>query len=325
MVSVVCGLRFGTQSEKQVEAGIGRRLLNDNGDASAGEVETRGSLLLSVFVQIFENRKVKDSMTQAEGEVPPEEEPHSRAMVVVAHPDDAEFGCSGSAAKWSRLGWDVVYVLCTDGSKGTEDRSLNGKELTEIRQHEQVEAAQILGLGGVDFLGFPDGYLEPTIELRRAIVRSIRKHRPHILITTNPKRDLNTSQYLGHPDHFAAGEAALSAVFPSARDHLWDPEMLEEGLDAWKVHEVWVMMFGEEADHWHPLEEEDVQTSIEALQAHASQIPNPDEVAKWMRHWRRENGKKIGVEYAEGFKKFDLVSPFSPDTDEGEEDWQREE
>ncbi len=255
-------------------------------------------------------------MTTDSEETPPEQEEHSRAMVVVAHPDDAEYGCSGSAAKWIRLGWEVVYVLCTDGSKGTEDRSLTGAELSAMRHEEQIEAGRILGLKTVEFLDFPDGYLEPTIELRRAIVRVIRKHRPHILITTNPKRDLGTSQYVGHPDHFAAGEAALSAVFPSARDHLWDPEMLEEGLDAWKVHQVWVMMFGEEANHWHALEEEDVERSIRALKAHISQISDPDNAGKWMRRWRRENGKKIKAEYAEGFKKFDLVAPILPDDDE---------
>ena len=241
-------------------------------------------------------------------------------MVVVAHPDDAEFGCSGSAAKWSRLGWEVVYVLCTDGSKGTEDRSLNGPELSTIRHREQLEAGYVLGLKEVVFLDFPDGYLEPSIELRRAIVRAIRVHRPHILITTDPTRDLSSGGYIGHPDHFAAGEAALSAVFPSARDHLWDVGMLREGLEPWKVHQVWVMMFGEEANHWNPLDEEDVQTSIDALRAHESQISDPENVGKWMRMWRKRNGKNIDAEYAEGFKKFDLVRPFDPEEELAEDE-----
>ncbi len=253
-------------------------------------------------------------------DVDPDQEEHSRAMVVVAHPDDAEFGCSGSAAKWSRLGWEVVYVLCTDGSKGTEDRSLNGPQLSALRHEEQLEAARILGLKSVVFLDFPDGYLEPTIELRRAIVRAIRVHRPHILITTNPSRDLSTGNYVGHPDHFAAGEAALSAVFPSARDHLWDTGMLEEGLEPWKVHQVWVMMFGEETNHWNPMDEVDVETSIRALKAHASQIPDPENVGKWMRMWRKRNGKKIDAEYAESFKKFDLVRPFDPEEELAEDE-----
>lgn len=252
-------------------------------------------------------------MTTDDAITNPDLEPHSRAMVVVAHPDDADWGCSGSAAKWTRLGWEVVYVLCTDGSKGTEDRSLTGEQLSAIRHEEQIEAGRILGLKTVEFLDFPDGYLEPTIELRRAIVRMIRKHRPHILLTTNPHRELSSAGYIGHPDHFAAGEATLSAVFPSARDHLWDPEMLAEGLDAWKVHQVWVMMFDRAANHYHPMEAEDVERSIQALLAHKSQLDQPDKVPGWMRKWRTELGKKAGAPFAESFKKFDLVTPFDPD------------
>lgn len=252
-------------------------------------------------------------MTTENAPTDTDREPHSRAMVVVAHPDDADWGCSGSAAKWARLGWEVVYVLCTDGSKGTEDMTLTGEELSAIRYEEQREAGRILGLKTVEFLHFPDGYLEPTIDLRRAIVRQIRKHRPHILLTTNPKRDLNSSGYIGHPDHFAAGEATLSAVFPSARDHLWDPQMLDDGLPPWKVHEVWVMMFGEESNHYHALEAQDVETSIAALLAHKSQIGEPDRVPGWMRQWRTELGKKAETEFAESFKRFDLVAPLNPD------------
>lgn len=243
----------------------------------------------------------------------PDLEPHSRAMVVVAHPDDADWGCSGTAAKWARLGWEVVYVLCTDGSKGTEDRSLTGPQLSALRKEEQLEAGRILGLKTVEFLDYPDGYLEPTIELRRDIVRVIRKHRPHILVTMFPSRDLNEASYIGHPDHNAAGEATLSAVFPSARDHLWDPDMLAEGLDAWKVHQVWLLAFGGKSNHYNPLEEQDVERSIRAISAHKSQLDRPDEVPKWMRKWRTELGKKIDAPFAEGFRKFDLVTPFDPD------------
>ncbi len=259
-------------------------------------------------------------MTTDSDPVPPEQEEHSRAMVVFAHPDDADWGCSGTVAKWTRLGWEVVYVMCTDGSKGTEDRSLTAVELSNIRKQEQVDAGRVLGLKSIEFLDFPDGYLEPTIPLRREIVRVIRKHRPHVLITTNPKRDLMTGGYIGHPDHYAAGEAALSAVFPSARDHLWDTGLLEQGLEPWKVHEVWIMMFGEAGDHWNPLEEEDVEKAIGAIKSHVSQLDQPDQVDGWMRRWRSENGKNIDVPFAEGFKRFQLVPGFSPDDDINEED-----
>jgi LmbE family N-acetylglucosaminyl deacetylase len=230
-----------------------------------------------------------------------------RAMVVTAHPDDAEYGCSGSVAKWCRMGWEVVYVLCTDGSKGSEDREITSKRLVEIRAEEQINAGKTLGLKTVEFLGYPDGCLEPTLDVRRDISRQIRKHKPDVLITTNPTRDLMSSGYVGHPDHFAAGEAALSAVFPSARDHLTFPELFsDEGLEPHKVREVWVMTFGDGADFWNPLTEQDVDTSIAALKEHTSQVNDPDQAAKWMKQRRAELGKKIGANYAESFKKFTL-------------------
>ena len=234
------------------------------------------------------------------------ESEYRRAMVVVAHPDDAEYGCSGTVAKWCRLGWEVTYVLCTDGSKGTDDRSIADGQLIEIRAEEQREAGRILGLKTVEFLNHPDGYLEPSLDLRRDIVRQIRKHRPDVLITPNPKRDLESNGYIGHPDHFAAGEATLSAVFPSARDHLSFPELLDEGLEPHKVKEVWVMMFGEAAERYNPLEEVDVETSIKALAAHASQVSDPEKSAGWMRTRRAELGQKIGADFAEAFKAFNL-------------------
>jgi LmbE family N-acetylglucosaminyl deacetylase len=229
-----------------------------------------------------------------------------RAMVVTAHPDDAEYGCSGSVAKWCRLGWEVVYVLCTDGSKGTEDREISSENLAKLRAKEQISAGKTLGLKSVEFLGYPDGYLEASLDVRRDISRQIRKHKPDILITTNPTRDLMGGGYIGHPDHFAAGEAALSAVFPSARDHLTFPELLEEGLEPHKVREVWIMTFGEGADFWNPLTEQDVDTSIAALKEHASQVDDPDQAAKWMKSRRADLGKKTGTDYAESFRKFTL-------------------
>ncbi len=236
-----------------------------------------------------------------------EEPDYNRAMVVVAHPDDAEYGCSATVAKWCRLGWEVVYVLCTDGSKGTEDREISSEQLIEIRKEEQIAAGKILGLKTVEFLGYPDGYLEPSLDLRRDISREIRRWKPDVLITTNPKRDLLGSGYIGHPDHFAAGEAALSAVYPAARDHLTFPELFtDEGFEPHKVREVWVMMFGEDVTRYNPLEEVDVDTSIKALLAHTSQVSNPEDAAKWMKQRRRDIGEKIGADFAEGFKSFKL-------------------
>ena len=143
---------------------------------------------------------------------------HQRAMVVVAHADDAEWGCAGTVAKWCAEGWEVVYVLCTDGSKGSEDPEMTSGRLVEIRKQEQLDAGKVLGLKDIVFLGYEDSMLEPTLELRRDIAREIRRHRPDVLICMNPVRSVDGEGYLGHPDHFASGEAALSAVFPSSRE-----------------------------------------------------------------------------------------------------------
>ena len=159
-------------------------------------------------------------------------EEFSRGMVVVAHPDDAEFSSSGTAAKWCAAGWEVVYVLCTDGSKGTSDRSLTSEDLARIRREEQIEAGKVLGLKDVVFLDHPDAYLQPTLEVRKQITAEIRRHKPDVLITMYPMRNLDGGYGFGHPDHMAAGEAAMAAVFPTARDHLTFPELLEEGLAA---------------------------------------------------------------------------------------------
>lgn len=236
---------------------------------------------------------------------------NSKALVVVAHPDDAEFGCSASVAKWcKREGLSVSYVICTDGSKGTEDMSLTSADLSAMRRKEQRNAANILGLDEVVFLDYPDGYLEPTLELRRDIVRQIRRKRPEIVITTNSQRNLTNralTTYIGHPDHFAAGEATMSAVFPSARDHLAFPELLkDEGLEAWKVSELWVMNIGGDLNMYHPVSAEDVEISLQALFAHESQIGDKEHAKSFMMERRRDFGSRIHSEYAEGFLRFNL-------------------
>ena len=234
--------------------------------------------------------------------MPGREEIGGRAMVVVAHADDAEWGCSGTVARWCAQGWEVVYVLCTDGSKGTEDPEMTSQELVKIRQREQLDASKVLGLHQVVFLGYEDAMLQPSIELRRDIAREIRRYRPDILVSMSPLRDLNGDGYVGHPDHLACGEAALAAVFPSARDRLTFPELLEEGLEPHKVAEVWIME-QDNADQYVDVTDY-MDTAIAALQAHASQVG--ENVAKHMRNWRSRTGSKVGFAYAEGFKRFRL-------------------
>ena len=232
-----------------------------------------------------------------------QEEPYCRGMVVVAHADDAEWSCSGTAAKWCAEGWEVVYVLCTDGSKGTDNPEITSEELVKIRKQEQQNAAKVLGLQKVVFLGHEDAMLQPTLELRRDIVREIRRYRPDVLICMNPVRRLTGSGYIGHPDHFASGEAALSAVYPAARDRLTFPELLAEGLEPHKVREVWVMD-RDDADQYVDVTDY-IDTAIAALKEHRSQV-GPEGADKYMRQWRHETGERVGFKYAEGFKRFRL-------------------
>ena len=230
---------------------------------------------------------------------------YSRGMVVVAHADDAEFGCSGTVARLCDEGWEMVYVMCTDGSKGTSDREISGKELSQIRRREQRNAGKVLGLNDVVFLDYEDSLLQPTLELRRDIAREIRRHKPDVVITTHPQRSLNGAGWgIGHPDHMAAGEAALSAVFPTARDHLTFPELLEAGLEPHKVAEVWVMGHPE-PDHWMDVTDH-MDTSIKALMQHESQMNGrPEaEITERMRDWRRQRAVGKGMQYAEAFRRF---------------------
>jgi len=229
----------------------------------------------------------------------------SRGMVVVAHADDAEYGCSGTVARLCDEGWEMVYVMCTDGSKGTSDREISGKELSQIRRGEQQNAGKVLGLKEVVFLDYEDSLLQPTLELRRDIAREIRRHKPDVVITMHPLRSLDGGGWgIGHPDHMAAGEATLSAVFPTARDHLTFPELLEAGLEPHKVAEVWIMGHPE-PDHWMDVTDH-MDTSVKALMRHESQVNGHTEaeLTKRMREWRRQRAVGKGMQYAEAFRRF---------------------
>ena len=228
----------------------------------------------------------------------------SRAMVVVAHADDAEWGCAGTVARLCAEGWDVAYVICTDGSKGSDDPDMTVEKLVKMREEEQREAARVLGLSRVFFLGYPDAYLQSTLELRKDISRAIRTHRPDVLICMNPVRNLDGAGYIDHPDHFASGDAAMGAVYPAARDRMTFPELLtEEGLEPHKVREVWVMG-RTEPDHVIDVTDH-IETAVAALRAHRSQV-SPESADRYMKEWRRRDGNRIGVEYAEVFKRFRL-------------------
>ena len=233
-----------------------------------------------------------------------EKNEYSRGMVVTAHPDDAEYGCSGTVAGWCRKGWEVVYVICTDGSKGSSDRGITKEVVGRTRRKEQLDASRVLGVKETVFLDYEDSLLQPTLDLRRDIAREIRRHRPEVIICPYPLRSLDGGWGVGHPDHIAAGEAALAAVFPTARDHLTFSDLVEEGLEPHKVAEVWIMGHPE-PDLWIDVTE-DIDTSARALAQHVSQVNNhsEEELGRFMREWRRKRAVGKGMQYAEAFKRF---------------------
>jgi LmbE family N-acetylglucosaminyl deacetylase len=232
---------------------------------------------------------------------------YDRVLVVTAHPDDPEFAFGASVARLAGDGADVSYVICTDGCQGGEDPSVPDAELTATRYAEQRAAAEVLGVRDVVFLGFRDGSLAPNLELRKAITREIRRFRPDLVLTHTPARVLGIGIGASHPDHVAVGEATLSAVYPDARNPRAFRELLEEGLDAHKVREVWLPGF-DAADHYVDATEL-IEKKIEAIRCHRSQFEKPgmepDAPDRWIRERMKQVGERAGYEYAEGFKKLE--------------------
>jgi LmbE family N-acetylglucosaminyl deacetylase len=231
------------------------------------------------------------------------------ALVVVAHPDDAEFGCAGTLAKWAREGWDVYLAICTDASGGGSDEATDvgltaRQAITATRKAEQRTAARILGARDVIFLDQPDGLLVPTIELRRLLVRLIRTIRPTRLVCQSPDRTWKPNYTIPrhHPDHLAAGAAAISAMYPAAQNP-WDfPELLAEGLLPHKVRELFVMGAPEVN---YPVDISDtLDVKLAALRAHDSQVgPVFAEVEKRIREWAQLNGVAHGMAAVEVFHR----------------------
>jgi LmbE family N-acetylglucosaminyl deacetylase len=244
-----------------------------------------------------------------------------RALVVAAHPDDIEFGIAGTVAAWTGAGIEVTYCLVTDGAAGSNDPDANWDELVKIRHEEQMIAADCVGVKDVRFLGYRDGVLEPTLDLRRDITRIIRELRPQRVATMDPRTVLIVDggfDYINHPDHRAAGEAALYATFPSAESRPIFPELLDEGFEPHHVSELWL------TTSTQPNVYVDVSAVAErkfaALAAHKSQLDKS--VVEMVRKWNRETGKIIQAEYAESFlvMRFprDEVMGFPRDEEESE-------
>lgn len=255
-----------------------------------------------------------DSSTTPNEQAPDPTAAPSRAMTILAHPDDAEFGCGGTLATWARQGTEITMVIVTDGSKGNDDRSITPEQLVAMRKEEQDRAARILGVAHVVNLGYEDGVLQPTIGLRRDIARVIRRYKPDVIITGDPDNRFGGEFYINHPDHRAAAEAALYGIFPAAGNFNFYPELLAEGLEPHDVKEVWVEGWGDGTTFVDVTEA--METKIAALAEHKSQFDIKD-VEPFVRRWTEETGKKHGVGAAEAYRKITLHRP--PDAEAGAE------
>ncbi len=225
--------------------------------------------------------------------------PLERALVVISHPDDGEFTAGATIAHLTAAGVRVDYVVTTDGAKGTEDPTITPEQLASTRMAEQRAAADILGVRDIVHLGYPDGYLTPTLDLRRDITRQIRRFRPDLVITLNPQRRLDHNPFIGHPDHLATGEATLASVYPAARDRLNFPELwTEEHLEPWKVRQVLITGV-EEPNLWLDVGDT-FDAGMAAILAHVSQV-EPGEVEQRMRDRAREVGEPQGIGLAQAF------------------------
>ena len=224
--------------------------------------------------------------------------PLERVLVVISHPDDAEFGAAATIASFTAGGARVDYVVTTDGGKGTDDPAVRAEQLAATRIAEQRAAADVLGVSEIVHLGYPDGYLTPSLDLRRDITRQIRRFRPDLVLTQNPQRRLDHNPFIGHPDHLATGEATLASVYPAARDRLNFPELLEEGLEPWKVRQV-LLMGVEQPNLWVDVAGT-FEVGLDALRRHASQVDGQD-VESRVRERAEVMGAPQGIGLAQAF------------------------
>jgi LmbE family N-acetylglucosaminyl deacetylase len=225
-----------------------------------------------------------------------------RVLVVAAHPDDVDFGCAGTTAQWTQAGVEVAYCIVTNGDAGGFDPAVPRSEIASIRQAEQRAAAKVVGVEDVTFLGYPDGRLTVSLDLRSDISRVIRRFRPQRVVAQSPDRNWMRI-YASHPDHMAAGEATMCAVYPDARNPFAFPELLEAGLEAWTVDEVWVMGT-DEPDRFVDVTET-IDRKIAALREHVSQMPGVDDLDSLVRNWLAFNAATAELpegRYAESFR-----------------------
>jgi LmbE family N-acetylglucosaminyl deacetylase len=229
------------------------------------------------------------------------------AMSIQAHPDDQEFTVAGTLAKWAQAGCRVISVIVTSGDAGSNEPTKNTDyktELASLREVEQSAAGVVLGIHETVFLHHPDGELEPTMALRKELTRVIRKYKPEAVVIGDPQGVFYGNGYINHPDHRAAAQAALYAVFPSSETRLIFTDLLDEGLEPHKVRRLYVHG-SEKSDSWVDIAGT-IDVKIAALRKHVSQLGDWDP-EKMIREWAAEEAKDHGMEYAEAFKVMILV------------------
>ncbi|MBP1717724.1 MAG: GlcNAc-PI de-N-acetylase family [Deltaproteobacteria bacterium] len=225
-------------------------------------------------------------------------------LVISAHPDDVDFGCGGTLARWAREGAKITYCICTSGEKGTDDPSMTNLKLARTREKEQRAAAKVIGAEEVIYLRKPDGELQPTLEFRGELVRVIRQCRPHTVFTHDPANRLFDVQYIFHADHRVVGETAFDAVYPAAGNRNFFPGHLAEGLDPHAVSEIYFFASAS-PDTWIDVEAT-LPLKIRALRCHRSQIKNPKMMEEMVRTWFRVWGREKGLAYAERFRRLEI-------------------
>jgi LmbE family N-acetylglucosaminyl deacetylase len=216
-----------------------------------------------------------------------------RVLVVMAHPDDVDFGWAGSVGTMTDAGIEVMYCIVTDGDAGGAELGIPRVEMSPLRRDEQRAAAAIVGVHEVHFLGYADGRVEPSLELRRDLTRIIRSVRPNRVMTQSPDRNWDRI-YASHPDHLATGESTACAVYPDARNRWAHPELEAEGLEPWTVDELWIGAGIGSPTHFLDITGA-VDRKIEALKCHKSQLPDPDATEAMVRGWTAATAKTAGL------------------------------
>jgi LmbE family N-acetylglucosaminyl deacetylase len=231
---------------------------------------------------------------------------HEVVAVFGAHPDDLDWACGGTVAAWAREGKEIYFVLTTSGEGGEDHQRrlvLPPAEMAEIREAEQRQAASVLGVKDVLFLGQPDGRLEATLAFRDQLVNVLRRLRPHIVISLDPGQWAFDNFYLYHPDHRATALAVYDAIYPAAGSASYVPQP-DEGLPPHKVREVYFS--GTHSPNTYVDITATIELKIQALTSHASQLPDPEEIAHYVREIARRHGEQIGCRYAEAFRRLEV-------------------